>query len=115
MPDPAITTPEWVLWVSGIVGTAAAAFVAKLGLKAGSQDKADTAKVGAMMTVQPTSDRLTTDALVQTLASLTLAVNKLIDRLEQDATEDAIEEKAQALADQKELRKIMEAMKRPMP
>lgn len=112
MADPSVTPPEWAMWVAGIVGTAMAAFVAKLGLKAGAQDKADNAKVGAMIAVQPTSERYTTDALVQTLATLTVAVNKLIDRLEEDAREQDAEEAAQRAFDAIELKRLVEELKR---
>jgi GAF domain-containing protein len=100
------------MWVAGIVGTAMAAFVAKLGLKAGSQDRADNAKVGVMMAVQPTTERMTTDALVQTLASLAMAVNKLIDRLEEDAREQDAEEAARQAFDALELKRMVEELKR---
>lgn len=68
--------------------------------------------VGHMMVMQPSADRLTTDTLVQTLATLTVAVNKLIDRLELDATEEALDEKAQEIADRIELKRMVEEIKK---
>jgi predicted membrane-bound mannosyltransferase len=70
------------------------------------------ATAGHMLAVQPTADRMTQDTLVQTLASLTLAVNKLIDRLEEDAREQDAEEAARQAFDALELKRMVEELKR---
>src|SRR5688500_688243 len=58
---------------------------------------------GAMLALQPTTDRLTTDALVQTLATLNVNVVKLTDILETQQEDREADEKAEL----RELRRIV--------
>lgn len=58
---------------------------------------------GAMLALQPTSDRMTTDALVQTLATLNVNVVKLTVILESQQEDREADEKAEL----RELRRIV--------
>lgn len=107
MTDPTGGLPEWLWGVASLIGAAGAGFAIKMGWKDGEKAKATSETVGAMMAVQPSMDRMTTDTLVQTLATLTGAVNDLIELLERQEREKEEDERAEL----RELRRTLKDLR----
>lgn len=91
--------------VVGLICSAAAALAVEARASRRQKSKASSESVGTMMAVQPSADRMTTDVLVQTLATLTGALNDLIELLKRNESE---REKEEDLAELRELRRTVE-------
>ena len=67
---------------AGIIGTAISMLVAKPGLKADGQDRTQSQEARAIMSMQTSADKTTTDALIQTMAALEHSINGLNVRMD---------------------------------
>jgi hypothetical protein len=104
--------PPWMQIVGGLAFVVTMGVLAAFSQMRGRKDAEKKAKedhqsaerqVGKIMAVQPSADRWTQDALVQTLASLKISVDRLIERMERQDREREDDEKAEL----RELRRIV--------
>lgn len=93
MADPALTMPEWVTALGALVGTAAAVFVAKLGMQAGNRDKQANDKVVGLVASAPIAERHNQELLITTLTEIRVILSRLLERMEDDERERREDEK----------------------